>query len=174
MTSARNVDHWFETFPFFKESILFCDSLHFSSNFKRWPSWIKQSHWRPLLFITLIISSLLAWNVSIEKSADSLMETPSSVTVFLLLLWNSLFVLNLCHSNYFVFWCRPLWVHLVWDCVSCTCVSFSFTRLGKVLVIISSNRFPMPCSHSSHSSTPITWMLLHFICPKEPLNHPHF
>ena len=51
-----------------------------------------------------------------------------------------------------------------------TCVSFSFTRLGKFLVIISSNRFSIPCSVYSPSDIPMMQMLLHFMLSKMFLN----
>ena len=42
---------------------------------------------------------------------------------------------------------------------SWTCVSTSFTKLGKFSFIIFSNRFPISCSFSSPSSTPMRRML---------------
>ena len=70
-------------------------------------------------------------------------------------------------------WWRPLWVHLVWDSLW-TCVHFSFTRLGKFSVIISSNRFSVPCPLSSSSGTHMMWMLSCFVLSQRCLNYPHF
>ena len=59
--------------------------------------------YRPLLYITWNISchSLLAWSVSIEKSAASLMGVPLYVTsCFSLAAFKILFVLEFCHFNY--------------------------------------------------------------------------
>nr|KAF6450522.1 hypothetical protein HJG59_008394 [Molossus molossus] len=44
-------------------------------------------------------------------------------------------------------------------CASWTCMSVSFTKLGKFSVIIVSNRFSISCSHSSPSGTPKMRML---------------
>ena len=42
---------------------------------------------------------------------------------------------------------------------SCTCVSISFTKWGKFSFIIFSDRFPISCSFSSSSGSPLMWML---------------
>ena len=44
-------------------------------------------------------------------------------------------------------------------CASWTCMSISFTKLGKFTFIIFSNRFPISCSFSSPSDTPMMQML---------------
>nr|KAF6416284.1 hypothetical protein HJG59_009535 [Molossus molossus] len=44
-------------------------------------------------------------------------------------------------------------------CASWTCMSVSFTKLGKFSAIIVSNRFSISCSHSSPSGTPKMQML---------------
>ena len=44
-------------------------------------------------------------------------------------------------------------------CASWTCMSTSFTKLGKFSFIIFSNRFPISCSFSSPSGTPVMQML---------------
>ena len=46
-------------------------------------------------------------------------------------------------------------------CTFWTCMSVSFTRLGKFYVIIFSHRFLIPCSVSSLSVTPMMQMLVH-------------
>ena len=52
-------------------------------------------------------------------------------------------------------------------------MSFSFIRLGKFAIIISSNRFFIPCSLSSPSGIPIMQMCCASCCPKYFLS-PHF
>ena len=44
-------------------------------------------------------------------------------------------------------------------CASWTCMSISFTKLGKICFIIFSNKFPISCSLSSPYGTPLMWML---------------
>ena len=46
-------------------------------------------------------------------------------------------------------------------CASWTCVSISFTKLGKFSVIIFSNRFPISCSFSYPSGSPMMQMLVY-------------
>ena len=46
-------------------------------------------------------------------------------------------------------------------CASWTCMSISFTRLGKFSFIICSNKFSISCSSSSPSGTPMIQMLVH-------------
>ena len=52
---------------------------------------------------------------------------------------------------------------------SWTCMTTSFTRLGKFPVIISSNKLASPCSSISPRLTPIMWMLLHLILSQSSL-----
>ena len=47
-------------------------------------------------------------------------------------------------------------------CASWTCKSISFTKLGKFSFLIFSKRFPISCSFSSPSGTPMMWMLEYF------------
>ena len=54
-------------------------------------------------------------------------------------------------------------------CVSETCVSFSFTRAGKLLVITSSNKFSILYLPFSSSETPMIWMLLYFMLSQRSL-----
>ena len=91
---------------------------------------------RSLLFMILNIScqSFLACEVSFGKSAGSPMGTHLQVTKFFSFAFKILFIFNLWHFNYDVSWYGPLWVQFVWDwihCASWTCMSFSFTELGK-------------------------------------------
>ena len=44
-------------------------------------------------------------------------------------------------------------------CASWTCLSIFFTKLGKLSLIIFSNRFPISCSFSSPSGTPMKRVL---------------
>ena len=93
---------------------------------------------RSLLFISLNIScqSFLACKVSFEKSADSLMGTPLQVT--------------------FYFSLAALFGIL---CASWTCMSMSFTKIGKFSSIIFSNKFSISHSSSSPSGIPVIQML---------------
>ena len=75
---------------------------------------------------------------------------------------DSLLVFKICHFNYDVFWCRPLWGQHVWDSGLPGVFCLSFTRLGKFVVIISSNGLLIPCSLSSPSGIPMMQML-HFM-----------
>ena len=113
--------------------------------------------------MTLNISfqSLLAYKVSFEKSADSLMETPLQVIIcFSLAAFKILF--NFWHFNYDMSWCGPLWVQLVWDslCFLDLCVYF-LHQIGKFSFIIFSNKFSISCSFSSPSGIPMIQMLVH-------------
>ena len=54
-------------------------------------------------------------------------------------------------------------------------MSISFSKLGKFSFIIFSNRFPISCSFSSPSGTPMVLMLGCFwSCPTDCLHYPHF
>ena len=129
---------------------------------------VKQPWFRSLLIITLNISclSFLAWNVSAKKWDDNLISGPLYVTtcfslrsfrILSLSLGIALLIMMFLGVGLFVF--RTLWASL-------TCVSFSITRFGKFLVIISSIRFSNPCSLSSHSGILMIQMLLHFMLSK--------
>ena len=58
--------------------------------------------------------------------------------------------------------------------VSWTCMSTSFTKLGKFSFIIFSNRFPISCSFSSRSGTPMMPMLDLLKLSRGHLYYPHF
>ena len=114
---------------------------------------------RSLLFMTLNIScqSLLAWKVSFEKSADSLMGTPLQVTNCF-----SLAALRFClyflTFGILIMMCLGvgLFASNLFEtlCASWTCMYISFTKLGQFSFIIFSNMFPISCSLSS-SGTPM-------------------
>ena len=53
-------------------------------------------------------------------------------------------------------------------CASWTCMFISLTRMEKFSVIISSNRFLIPCSVSSPSRSPMTQMLVHLMLYQRP------
>ena len=89
------------------------------------PSNLKESHagqsilgCRFFPFITLNISchSLLACRVSVEKSADSLMDIRLYVIChFSLVAFTILPVFNFCQFDYYVSWCVPPWAYPSWD-----------------------------------------------------------
>ena len=123
---------------------------------------------RSLPFMTSNTSfqPLLAYKVSFEKSADSLMGTPLQVTVsfslaafkilsFSLILGNLMMMCLggfLFGSNFF----GTLWASQTsWK-------SISFTRLGKFSFITHLNKFSFSCCCSSPSGTPIIQILEHF------------
>ena len=54
------------------------------------------------------------------------------LTAFLLLLLRYTFVLNLLHFNY-VFWCGPLWGHLVWDSLCFLDLSVNIEVLTRII-----------------------------------------
>ena len=109
--------------------------------------------WYPILWATQsgLCQSFLAWNVSVKKLADSLMgallkvNNCLSVATFKILSLSLTFAILIMRClgvglfGFIMF--RSLWA-------SWPCVSFSFTRLGNFLVIISSDRFLIPFSLS--------------------------
>ena len=120
---------------------------------------------RSLLFSTLNIlcQFLLAWNVSDEKSDDSVIVIllSSCFLLFKYLLYfvaSRIFPLSL---SLVILIMMYLGVDLFGSylfgtlCTPWTCLSFSFTRLGKFLVISSSNRFLILCSLSSPPGIPM-------------------
>ena len=123
----------------------------------------------PLLFITLNTScqSLLACNVTFEKSADSLMGTPlffslAAFKVFSISLTFGILIIMclgvvLFGSNLF----GTLWASWI-------SMPISFTRLGKFYFIIFSNKFLISCSSSS-AGTPVIQMLVHWEMSQRPL-----
>ena len=52
------------------------------------------------------------------------------------------FKVKFCHFNYYMYWCVSFGVHLIWDFLcSWLWIYISFSRLGNVAAIISSNKF---------------------------------
>ena len=109
-----------------------------------------------------------SWVIRCQSNWCSLVDTYQlfllafrilSLSLSLVILIMMFLDVGLFGSNLF----RILWV-------SWACVTFSFTRLGKFLVIISSNRFSIPCSVYSPSDIPMMQMLLHFMLSKMFLN----
>ena len=114
---------------------------------------------RSLLFMTWNISclSLLACKISFEKSADSLKGTPLQVTNFFSLATFKIPCSSLTFYILIMMCLRGgLFASFLFGIFSAswTCVSISFTKLGKLSFIIFSNRFPIPCFFSS-SGTPM-------------------
>lgn len=72
-------------------------------------------------------------------------------------------------------WSGPLWIYLVWDSL-CVLLLWSlfFTRSGKFLVSISSNRFSFFCTLSPPSHTLTMWILLWFGLSQKSLKLAHF
>ena len=115
---------------------------------------------RSLPFITLNTSYqlLLVCKVSVEKSADSLMETPLWVTLSfslaafkilsLTLILGNLMMMCLGGSDFF---------GTLWACWT-SWKSISFARLGKFSFIICPNKFAISWSSCSPSGIPMIWM----------------
>ena len=116
--------------------------------------------YKSLLFMTLNMycQSHLACNVSFEKSPDPLMGTPLQVSNFFYLAALKILSLSLTFGI-LIMMCLGvgLFASILFGtvCVSWTCMSISFTKLGKFSVIIFSNRFLVSCSFSSPSGTPM-------------------
>ena len=100
--------------------------------------------------------SFLACRVSVEKSANSLMEVPLCVICcFSLVALHILSVINFCQFDYYVslFLLGFILPGTLWD--SWTWLTISFPMLGKFSAIIFSNIFSGTFSLSSPSGTPI-------------------
>ena len=111
----------------------------------------------------LYVNIVPCYNVSVEKSADSIMGVPLYITHFLLLLWK-LSIFNFCHVNYNMSWYRSVCVHPVWDLLSfCSWISVSFFRFGNSSAIISLNTFLIHFFPSSPNRLSIMHRLAHFI-----------
>ena len=122
---------------------------------------------RLLSFITLSMSchSLLAWRVSIDRSAVILMGIPLCVIYcFSLAAFNScslcLIFVNLINMCLGVFRLGFILFGTFW--VSWSWVAISFPILGKFSAIISSSNFSWPFFLSSSSGTPVIQTLGHF------------
>ena len=102
-------------FSFFLSGKLFICPLILNDSFSRW----SNLGYRSLLFITLNNScqSLLAYKVSFEKSADSLMGTPLQVTKCLSLAAFKILFLSLTFSILIMMYLRvgKDCIHVVWD-----------------------------------------------------------
>ena len=112
-----------------------------------------------MLFITWNISchSPLAFNASVGKSADRLIEVPLYITCFSLAAFKILSIFKIWDFM------RPLLVHLDWHPLCFLHLyGFSPLQLGKFSVIIFSNRVSIPYYFSSPSGIP-DLMLLHFM-----------
>ena len=136
-----------------------------------------------MLFITLNTSCqpLLACNAYFEKSADSLMGTPLQVTLcFSLAAFKILYLLIICILCILILYlviililcillimCLGvvLFVSILFQtlCASWSCMSISFTKLGKesFLSLIFSNKFSISCSSSFPSGNLMIQMLVH-------------
>lgn len=92
-----------------------------------------------LITLSILCQSLLACKISVEKSTDTLMGAPLQVTNCSL---TTLKILSLSFTFDILIKCGPLWVHLLRSSLYfLNTYVYYFTRLGKVLVIISSKRF---------------------------------
>ena len=116
---------------------------------------------RSLLFMTSNISCqfLLAFEVYSEKSADCLMGTPLQVTNCFSLAAFKILSLSLIFGILIIMCLGVgLFASILFGTVSWTCMSISFTKLGKFSFIIFSNRFPISCFFSSPFGTPMMQM----------------
>ena len=126
--------------------------------------------------ITLSMSchSLLAWRVSIERSAVILIGIP--LCVISLAAFNicslCLIFVNLINMCLGVFHLGFILLGTLW--VSWTWVIISFPILGKFSTIISSSIFSWSFFLSSSSRTPIIRMLECLYCPGGLWDYPHF
>ena len=105
---------------------------------------------RSMLSLTLNKScqSLLAYKVSFEKSADSLMGTPLQVTNFFSLTAFKIHSLSLSFGILIMMYIGAgLFASFLFGtlCASWTCMSISFTKLGKFSFFSFSNRLPISC-----------------------------
>ena len=125
-------------------------------------------------FITLSMSchSLLAWRVSIERSAVILMGIPLCVICsFSLAAFNicplCLIFVNLINMCLGVFCLGFILFGTLW--VSWTWVIISFPILGKFSTITTSSIFSWSFFLSSSSGTPMIWMLRHLTLSQRSL-----
>ena len=116
--------------------------------------------------------SLLAYRVSIEKSADNLMGVPLydichfSLDTFRILPLS----FNFCKFDYYVYWGVSPWVYPTWDSLCfLDLVDYLFHMLGKFSAITSSNIFSGPFSFSSPSGTAKMWILVHLMLSQRSL-----
>ena len=68
----------------------------------------------PFISLNILCYSLLACKVSAEESAYRLIGVPLYITslLFPVLVLRFFCIFNFCHL---MSWCRPVWIHLVWD-----------------------------------------------------------
>jgi len=115
-----------------------------------------------LITLSMSCHSLLAWRVSIERSAVILMGIPLCVICcFSLPSFNicslCLVFVNLINMYLGVFHLGFILSGILW--VSWTWVAISFPILGKFSTVMSSSIFSWPFFLSSSSGTPMIWML---------------
>ena len=84
-----------------------------------------------------------------------------------------LLVFNLCHFNYHVFWCGPVWVYIVETICAFWTVSFPLPGYGSFQSL-----FLQISSQSLAVSLPLV-LIWHeccyaWCCPRGSLNYPHF
>ena len=105
----------------------------------------------------------LAYRVSVEKSADSLMGVPLYVICHFPLVAFDILSLPLIFVSSRIMHLVVFLLGFILPgtlCASWTWLTISFPTLGKFSTIISLSIFSGPFSHSSPSGTPIMWMLV--------------
>ena len=146
-------------------------SFCWSEKFFISPSILNDNHdgqsildWRffPLSTLYRSCHSLLAWKVSAEISADSLMGVPLYMTLcFSLATFRILFIFKLCYFNYDMSRSGSVWVYFVWDPLCFLNLDICFLlQVWEFFSHISSNTFSTLFSLSSPSGTLIMCMLI--------------
>ena len=149
----------------FSQLLLVCKAFDFSFIFEWDSCWYSNLGSRFFSFITLSMSchSLLAWRISIEKSAVILMGIPLCVICcFSLASFNICYLcltfLNLINMYLQVFHLEFILFRILW--VSWNWVAISFSILENFSTIISSRILSWAFYFlSSSSGTPMSWML---------------
>ena len=119
---------------------------------ERQPCWLEYYWLYILAFTTLTILChlLLAWRVSLEKSADHLMGVSLHFICHFSLLAFNVLSLSLVFVSLIPMCLFPLFflgsILPGTHCASCTCLNIFFSMLGKFSAVISSNIIPGPFS----------------------------
>ena len=109
--------------------------------------------------------SLLACRVSTEKSTIAIKKFPYMLLFAVYFAAFTLLSLSFPHFNYCVSWCVPLWL-ILWGTLCFLDLGDYFLSSVMEILLLCLHICSQPFSLSSHSGTPVMWILFHLTLPQ--------